>query len=108
MSDACPSDELSRQSICNPLARRRASAGPRSLRKRPPPAAGLMIARYLSCNSELFHRRAVTRIANLFCQSVSFYLHRGSTREVFLPEQVSAYPLEVRQAAIAGRHVVFN
>src|SRR5712692_9859240 len=101
-SAAWPEAEVSRTSTSSPAVRKRSRAGPRSLRLRPPPAAGLMIARYLPGNSELFHRgAAVEGIANLVCKFGAFDFHRSGAGEILVPEYVPPNLFVVWQSAVA-------
>src|SRR6266852_5750641 len=108
-SAACPEAEVSRTSTSSPAPRKRSRAGPSSLRLRPPPAAGLMIARYLPGNSELFHRRAaVDEVANLVGEFSAFNLHRSGAGKVFIPEHVTCNPFVVRQTAVPRSNIVLD
>src|SRR5216683_2885057 len=108
-SAAWPEAEVSRTSTSSPAARIRSRAGPSSLRLRPPPAAGLMIARYFPGNSELFHRRlAVEGITNFICQFSALDFHRSGAREILIPQHTSRNPFVVWQCAVARSDIFLD
>src|SRR5216683_7047698 len=92
-------------STFNPFSRKRARAGPASFAERPPPAAGLTMAKKRSiwsaykteiltpvCQSTLTlllqrqNRRAAVQLRQAFRQNVAFNLERSRPRKVLVHE----------------------
>src|SRR5208282_6490608 len=115
-----------------PAPRKRSSAAPTRSPQRPPPAAGLIMARKVSFTGlalgswrffrttenrelkakaksqtlDLHHSRPRRARPNLRCQFSALDLQRCRPRKIFLPQQIPAHALEVGQSPVARHNLI--